>query len=120
MSYNPATDFLGLFRQTGGGVRSADMPGLDWLIAGMARAGIFLLVAHPTTPPASNQSKTVWLKTNATSYGAEGTVWLWNGSAYAVATPALWQALFAASAWGRGYEQFLHHYDPQFEGMAHR
>lgn len=98
MSYNRTTDFLGLLRNTGNGARLEAMPGLDWLMTGLAAAGMFTLWVHPTTAPQSNQATTVWLKTNSASFAAEGSVWLWHASAAAFqpATPQLWQSLFAA------------------------
>jgi hypothetical protein len=39
MSYNPATDFIGLLRLVGSAVRSERMPGLDYVVAALARAG---------------------------------------------------------------------------------
>jgi hypothetical protein len=94
MSYSAITDFIGLLRSTGGGIRSVRMPGLDYLIAGLARAELFLLWTG-TTAPTSNQATTVWLLPASPSTVAEGAIFLWNGSAYVPATPALWSVLFA-------------------------
>jgi hypothetical protein len=96
MSYTRSTDFPALLRDTGNGVRFERMPGLDWLISGMAAAGMFSLWVNTTTAPSEHQATTVWLKVASPSYAAEGTVWLWNGSDYVEATPYLWQQLFAA------------------------
>ena len=96
MSYTRSTDFLALLRDTGHGVQSERMPGLDWLIAGMAAAGMFLVWTNPTLAPSSNQSVTVWMKTASQSWAQEGSVWLWDGSTYVAATPYLWQQLFIA------------------------
>ena len=98
MAYVRSTDFIALLRDTGNGVRFERMPGLDWLIVGMAAAGMFSLWVHPTDAPTENQSTTVWYQTNSASWAAEGTVQLWNAatSSYVEATPQLWQALFAA------------------------
>ncbi len=99
MAYTRTTDFLALLRATGDGVRFERMPGLDWLIAGMAAAGMFALSVSADAPT-SDQTVTVWFKPSGSGYAAEGAVWLWDAgtNSYAEATPALWQALFAASA----------------------
>lgn len=94
MSYSPATDFLALLRQTSGGVRTERMPGLDYVVAALARAGLFQLSVGQTAPTA-NQQSTVWLQPSVPSWVAEGTVFLWNAAAaqYQVATPVLWNLL---------------------------
>lgn len=94
MAYNPLTDFLGLLRQTSGGVRAERMPGLDWLVAALARMGLFTLYVG-STAPTTNQAATVWLKPATQSWASEGAVFLWNASTteYELATPALWKAL---------------------------
>lgn len=91
MAYSLTTDFLALLRQTSGGVRSARMPGLDYVVAALARAGQFQLYVGQTAPT-TNQATTVWLQPSVPSWVAEGTVWLWSAAegAYQVATPALW------------------------------
>lgn len=96
MSYSPVTDFLGLLRQTSRGVRSERTPGLDYVIAALARTGLFLLSVGQTAPTA-NQSATVWLRPSVPSWVAEGVVFLWNPATeqYEQATPALWTALLA-------------------------
>lgn len=101
MSYTPTTDFLALLRQTSGGVRTARMPGLDYVVAALARAGLFQLSVGQTAPT-TNQQSTAWLQPSVPSWVAEGTVWLWNAvtSAYAPATPALWNALLAGGSVG--------------------
>lgn len=95
MAYNPVTDFLALLRQTSGGVRTERMPGLDYVIAALERAGLFRLYVGQT-PPLSNQPITVWLRPSVPSWVAEGTVLLWDASisGYALANPDLWAALF--------------------------
>ena len=95
MSYNPVTDFLALLRNTGGGVRTEQMPGLDWVVAALARAG-FITLAVQATAPLINQSTTAWFKPASPSWSAEGALYLWNAgaAAYQLATPALWQAYF--------------------------
>ncbi len=97
MSYNPVTDFVGLVRQLASGqVSVARMPGLDYVLSAMARAGLFTLSVGQTAP-LSNQSSTVWLLPALPSWTAEGKVFLWNaGTAeYELATPALWSALLS-------------------------
>lgn len=92
MSYNATTDFIGLLRLTGGGVRSERMPGLDYIIEALFRAGLFALSVGQTAPTV-NQATTVWLQPALPSWSAEGVVYLWNPAAlaYQVATPSLWQ-----------------------------
>lgn len=99
MSYNPATDFLALLRLTAGGVRSERMPGLDFVIAALARAGMFSLYVAQTAPVA-NQATTVWFQPAVPSWLAEGVFYIWNAvtQRYEVATPALWQTIFAPGA----------------------
>lgn len=99
MSYTPTIDFLALLRRTSGGVRFVRTPGLDYLVAGLARAGMFLLWTGATAP-ISNQATTVWLRPAQPSWTAEGAVFLYNTVAeeFEPATPALWAALFTASA----------------------
>lgn len=100
MAYNSLTDFLALLRQTSGGVSTERMPGLDYVVAALARAGLFQLSVGQTAPT-TNQQSTVWLQPSVPSWVAEGTVWLWNAAtgAYAPATPALWNALLAPSGY---------------------
>lgn len=99
MSYDPATDFLGLLRLVSGGVRSERMPGLDYVIAALARAGMFSLSVGQTEPTA-NQATTVWLKPALPSWSAEGAFYIWNPvtQAYNIATPALWRTIFGSGA----------------------
>ena len=96
MSYDPSTDFLGLLRLTAGGVRSERMPGLDYVVAALARAGMFALSVGQTAPVV-NQATTVWFQPAQPSWASEGVTWLWNPTVpgYQVATPALWVAFFA-------------------------
>jgi len=98
MSYNPATDFMGLLRLVGSGVRSERMPGLDYIVAALARAGMFALSVGQVAPTA-NQSSTFWFKPAIPSWSAEGTLYIWNPitGAYQAATPALWQAFLSPS-----------------------
>lgn len=90
MVFNPATDFLGLWRNIAGQVSKVEMPGLDYVIAALARAGLITLSVSATAP-AANQATTAWLRAAVPSYSAEGTLFLWDpvATAYAAATPAL-------------------------------
>jgi hypothetical protein len=76
------------------------MPGLDFVVSAMARAGMFRLSVGQTAPIV-NQDTTVWFKPSVPSWVAEGTVWLWDASAgaYALATPSLWNNLLSPSAY---------------------
>lgn len=96
MSYDSSTDFLGLLRLTGGGVRSERMPGLDYVVAALSRMGFFSLYVAQTAPTA-NQATTVWFQPALPSWAAEGVTWLWNAgaAAYQTATPQLWAAFLA-------------------------
>lgn len=98
MTYNPLTDFIGLIRNIGGSASVARMPGLDYVVAAMARAGVFRLWTGQS-PPTMNQSTTVWLVPSSPSWVAEGVVFLWNSltGAYEPATPALWDVLLAGN-----------------------
>lgn len=98
MAYDPTSDFLALVRQTSGGTRIASVPGLDFVIAALARAGQFALWVNPTNPPAVNQASTVWLKTSSQDWAGEGSVFLYNPTSgnFEPATPELWQLLFGA------------------------
>ncbi len=98
MTYNPVTDFLALVRNGSGGASIAEVPGLDYIMAALARSGLFRLSVGQTAPIV-NQASTVWLKTSLPSWVAEGTVFLWDGSTetYVPATPDLWAALLSPS-----------------------
>lgn len=91
MSYSPLTDFIALLRLTGGGVRTERMPGLDYVVSALARAGLINLSVS-LTAPTSNQATTAWFRPSVPSWTTEGTLFLWNPAtvAYEVATPALW------------------------------
>lgn len=97
MAYNPTTDFLALMRLASGQAVIGKMPGLDYAVAAMARAGMFQLSVGQTAPTV-NQPTTVWLKPSVPSWVAEGTVFLWDPGtrAYVPATPALWAALLTS------------------------
>lgn len=99
MSYNPATDFIGLLRLVGSGVRSERMPGLDYVVVALARAGLFALSIGQTAPTV-NQPSTLWLQPAIPSWTAEGTLYIWNSvaGAYQQATPALWQAFLSPAS----------------------
>jgi hypothetical protein len=96
VSYDPTTDFIALMRLTSNGVEMERMPGLDYVVSALARAGIINLSTGQTAPTV-NQSSTAWLKTALPSWTAEGVLYLWNASTaqYEIATPTLW-ALFVA------------------------
>lgn len=96
MAYNPLTDFLTLLRNVGGVAAFAEMPGLDYVVAAMARAGLFRLWTGQSAPTV-NQATTIWLSPSTPSWVAEGAVFLWNAASgtYEPATPALWAVLFA-------------------------
>jgi hypothetical protein len=100
MSYDPTTDFLGLLRQSGASVVLERMPGLDHVVAALARAGLFR-ISVGQTPPTVNQPTTVWFKPSLPSWVAEGNVFLWNAvtAQYELATPALWTALLTPSGY---------------------
>jgi hypothetical protein len=99
MVYNPATDFLALWRNIAGVVSKVEMPGLDYVVAALARAGVITLSVSATAPVVS-QSTTAWLQTAVPSNSAEGVLFLWNAvtSAYVPATAALFLDLLEASA----------------------
>lgn len=96
MSYSPTIDFLGLLRQTSGGIELSRMPGLDYVVAALARANLFNLFVGQTAPIV-NQATTVWLKPALPSWTAEGVVYIWNPATqqYETATATLWSILFA-------------------------
>lgn len=101
MSYGQTTDFLALLRLTSGGVRTERMPGLDWMVAALARAGLISLSVSQS-PPIANQTATAWFKPAVPSWVSEGILFLWNVSTgqYEVATPALWSQFFAIASSG--------------------
>lgn len=96
MTYTPSTDLLALLRNTANGERVTSVPGLDWVVAALARAGLITLVVSQTAPTV-NQAITAWFKPNIPSWTAEGVLFLWNGTAYAPATPALWNQVISSS-----------------------
>lgn len=103
MAYNPVTDFLGVWRNIAGQVSKVEMPGLDYVVAVLARAGIITLSVSATAPVV-NQDTTAWLETAVPSYSAEGRLHLWDASvsAYALATPALFFRMLQTAAGQNG------------------
>lgn len=103
MSYNPLTDFLGIWRNIAGQVSKVEMPGLDYVVASLARAG-FITLSIGAAAPVANQSVTAWLQTAVPSYSAEGTMFLWNPvtAAYVPATPALLIVMLQTAAGQNG------------------
>jgi len=98
MSYAPNTDFMALVRNTAGGERVLSMPGLDFTVAALARAG-FINLSVGQTAPIADQATTAWFKPAVPSWAAEGVLYLWNVglATYQPATPSLWKALIAAA-----------------------
>lgn len=90
MAYNPSTDFVGLWRAIAGGVEKAEMPGLDFVVLALGRAGLLTTVISDIAPTA-NQAATAWFNPANPSYAAEGALYLWDVriGAYAPATPEL-------------------------------
>jgi hypothetical protein len=76
------------------------MPGLDFVTSALQRIGLFGLWVHPSNPPTTDVSSTVWLKTSSTSWSAEGSIFLYNATTatFEPATPALWRAIFVAAS----------------------
>src|SRR5579859_148828 len=98
MSYNPVTDFVGLWRAVSGGVAKVELPGLDFVIAALGRSGA-INISTSTTAPVTNQATTAWLQPAATSYAAEASFFLWNavGASYQPATTRLLMEMLAAA-----------------------
>jgi hypothetical protein len=107
MTYNPATDFNALWRNTGGALQALQIPGLDYVIEALARAGV-INVTVSATAPVANQSTTAWLQAAVPSYSAEGVFQLWDKltSAYAPATPRLFLQFLEACAGESGVSWF--------------
>lgn len=99
MSYDPATDFLALLRDTSGGVRSVRAPTLDIILSTLSDAGLFVMSVSATAPTA-DQATTAWLKPADPSWSGNGAFYLWNAATteYELATPALFFALLQAGA----------------------
>ena len=98
MSYTPNTDFIALWRNQSGGAAKAEMPGLDFVVTALARAGLITL-ATSSTAPTSSQPTTMWLQPSNPSYSAEGILYLWDATStsYKVATPALFAKYLVAT-----------------------
>lgn len=96
MSYEPTTDFVALLRQLSGSVELARMPGLDFVLSALSRAGMINLWSGQEAPT-TNLAATVWIMPALPSWTAEGVVFLYNSGtgAYEKATPALWSALLS-------------------------
>lgn len=103
MSYNPATDFNALWRNIAGVETKVAMPGLDYVIAALARAGT-IVVSVSATAPVASQSTTAWLRAAVPSSSGEGTFFLWDKvtTAYLAATPGLFLQFLEASAGENG------------------
>lgn len=103
MSFNPTTDFNALWRNIAGVETKVAMPGLDYVIAAMARAGLFVLSVSATAPVA-NQLTTAWLRAAVPSSSGEGTFFLWDKvtSTYLAATAGLLLQLLEAVAGENG------------------
>lgn len=103
MVYNPAADFLAIWRNIAGTVTKVEMPGLDYVVAALARAGL-ITVSVSATAPVVSQSTTAWLQAAVPSSSAEGTLFLWDPatSAYAAATPARLLYMLQAAAGQNG------------------
>jgi hypothetical protein len=98
MTYQPGTDFVGLYRAMTGGAKKGEMPGLDFVVAAMQRSGI-LNVSISGSQPTTNQTKTAWFRPASPSYSSEGILYLWDATStsYVVATPKLFYAYLQAS-----------------------
>ena len=99
MSYNPTTDGVALWRNTGTGYSKEVMPGLDFVIAALGRSGIISITVSATAPLA-NQDVTAWFRPAAPSYSGEGQFFLWDAvaTAYAPASAALLWSLLSTAA----------------------
>lgn len=97
MSYSPSTDLIALWRNQSGGAVKAEMPGLDFMITALARAGL-VNVIFSDTQPIANQATTMWFRPANPTYIGEGVLYLWNAptSAYVTATPTLFAAYLLA------------------------
>jgi len=99
MSYAPTTDFVSLLRLvSSGGVRVERMPGLDFVVIALARAGFFDLSVSDTAPTTS-QTTTAWFRPAKPSWAAEGVLYLWDADSlsYQPATTMLWSELLITS-----------------------
>ena len=98
--YNPVTDFLALIRKGANSNAIADMPGMDFVVSAMARAGIFDIFVGQTAPIV-NQTTTVWVKPANPSWTAEATIYLWDAAnnGFSLATPALWRQIISPNSY---------------------
>lgn len=99
MSYTPTTDFVALLRNSSLGEHVLSIPGLDFTVSALARAGLIRLSVGQTAPLV-NQSTTAWLKPSLPSWAAEGILYLWDAAtaAYEPATTALWINLLSGGS----------------------
>lgn len=90
MPYSPSTDFVGLWRAVSGGVEKAEMPGVDFMVSALTRAGLMRTVTSQTAPT-TNQNRTAWFRPANPSFSSEGSLFLWDPSLsmYVPATPEL-------------------------------
>lgn len=103
MVYNPATDFLAIWRNVLGQASKAEMPGLDFMVSALARAG-FITLSVSATAPVVSQSTTAWLQAAVPGYTGEGVMRLWDPvtAAYVAATPALFFKMLETAAGQNG------------------
>jgi hypothetical protein len=102
MSFNSSSDFLALLRvNNSAGLDLLKSPMLDSLIQTLSDAGLLVFSVSPTAP-SSNQDTTMWLQLESPSYAGPGTLYLWNGSAYVLATPGLFWRYLVKSAKAAG------------------
>lgn len=98
MPYNPSSDFVGLWSAVSGGVQKAQMPGLDFVVQALGRAGL-LRISTSATAPITNQLTTAWFRPTSPSFSGEGTLFLWDASLnmYVPATPELFLAMLGGN-----------------------
>lgn len=103
MAYDPTKDFVALWRLNAGQVLKAEMPGLDYVVAAFARAGLITLSVGAVAPVV-NQPTTAWLQTAVPSNSAEGVLRLWNPATgtYVAATQALYVKMMETAAGQNG------------------
>lgn len=119
MAYSSTTDFLALLRNSGGVARLEQIPGLDYVVAAMARAGMFRVYVGQSAPTV-NQATTVWLQTSLPSWVAEGVVFLWNAAtqAYVTATPELWNLFLSGLSVGYSFQSVNGALDTVDDGVS--
>lgn len=108
MAFNPATDFVGLFRNLGGSVAKERMPSLDFVVAALGRSGL-ITVTTSATAPLANQPTTAWFKPANPSYTGEGVLYLWNPDTdvYEPATASLLYKMLLASSTSLGTSWYI-------------